>query len=82
MDLLIACLQRIVDHDDDQKTPRVDPVKLGRIGRVIYWVVKVRGWKAVGVSMFIYPSGISHLITDTHVQYLIFLPPSSFCPLS
>jgi hypothetical protein len=28
--------------------PQPNPARLARIGRLVNWVVKVRGWKAVG----------------------------------
>lgn len=55
MEKLNAALERLAS---DGTAP--NPERLARLGRVVNWVVKVRGWKAV-VPYF--PSGLTHLHT-------------------
>lgn len=47
MQLLEKSLHAIVEEDRHTSNP-VNPKRLERLGRVLNWVVKVRGWKAVG----------------------------------
>lgn len=47
MQLLEKSLHTIVEEDRHTSNP-VNPKRLERLGRVLNWVVKVRGWKAVG----------------------------------
>lgn len=47
MQLLEKSLHTIVEEDSCTSNP-VNPKRLERLGRVLNWVVKVRGWKAVG----------------------------------
>lgn len=47
MQLLEKSLHTIVEEDRHTPNP-VNPKRLERLGRVLNWVVKVRGWKAVG----------------------------------
>lgn len=32
-------------------TAKANPARLARVGRLVNWVVKVRGWKAVGACV-------------------------------
>lgn len=63
MDLLSSALESTA-------TGYVNPARLARIGRVVNWVVKVRGWKAV-VPHF--PSSLPHL----HTLIALLSPPRS-----
>lgn len=47
MQLLEESLHTIVQEDSCTSNP-VNTKRLERLGRVLNWVVKVRGWKAVG----------------------------------
>ena len=45
MTLLSTYLPWLVDGENI-----VNPTRLARIGRLVNWVLKVRGWKAIGGS--------------------------------
>ncbi|WVQ93564.1 hypothetical protein IAU59_000639 [Kwoniella sp. CBS 9459] len=58
MDLLGKNLQKLSDAQDANTIVQMNPKRLARLGRVLNWIVKVRGWKAV-VPHF--PSSIPNL---------------------
>ncbi|KIR54961.1 cofactor D [Cryptococcus gattii Ru294] len=70
MQLLEKSLHTIVEEDRHTSNP-VNPKRLERLGRVLNWVVKVRGWKAV-VPHF--PSTIPNL----PILIKLFSPITSF----
>ncbi|WWC99224.1 hypothetical protein V866_006120 [Kwoniella sp. B9012] len=58
MDLLGAKLHILVNNEESDIKKTVNPNRLARLGRLLNWIVKVRGWKAV-VPHF--PSSIPNL---------------------
>ncbi|WVQ62666.1 uncharacterized protein L199_000813 [Kwoniella botswanensis] len=58
MDLLGANLPTLVNDEENDIKKTVNPNRLARLGRLLNWIVKVRGWKAV-VPHF--PSSIPNL---------------------
>ncbi|WWD08947.1 hypothetical protein V865_007062 [Kwoniella europaea PYCC6329] len=58
MDLLGANLRILVNNEENDIKKTVNPNRLARLGRLLNWIVKVRGWKAV-VPHF--PSSIPNL---------------------
>ncbi|OCF59625.1 cofactor D [Kwoniella mangroviensis CBS 10435] len=58
MDLLGANLHILVSKEEDDIKKTVNPKRLARLGRLLNWIVKVRGWKAVVPHL---PSSIPNL---------------------
>lgn len=73
MAVLSTHLTRLSDDEGN-----VNPALLARVGRLINWVVKVRGWKAVGKLGVLKYANASPTLSFQHpsstVAHLSFLP--------
>ncbi|WWD22528.1 hypothetical protein CI109_107021 [Kwoniella shandongensis] len=70
MEQMENSLHILAEQEEGDRTKQINPGRLERLGRVLNWVVKVRGWKAV-VPHF--PSSIHNL----SILVTLLSPPTS-----
>ncbi|KAK4685879.1 tubulin-specific chaperone D, partial [Tremellales sp. Uapishka_1] len=77
-------LTRVVEAEQGGQAKYVDADRIGRIGQLVNWVVKVRGWKATGKRPPYFPlTTVPHFPSSIpHLPLLIFLLSPSTSPSS